>query len=302
RTIIGLREDLYYGSDASSLPADSGTIVRQITSPKASLVLGPWDETEYYLSFGQGFHSNDLRGALTTVDALGTELNQMQGNNTVVPQGKTPLLTKATGYETGLRSEILPGLKTEAAVFVVDLASEATFDGDEAMTTPGRPSRRQGVELSASYRPLPWLVLDGDFAFTHARYTDNDNGLAATEPGHPGSYIPGAAKIIASADARIVDLGRWSAELRFRYFGRRPLIEDNSVTSRPTSLFDAQLVYALSEQLKLRLDIFNLFNSHAHQIDYYYPSQLPGEATPVYDIHYKPVEPLSARATISFRF
>ena len=302
RTTIGLREDVYYGSDTSSLAANSGSLARGITSPKGNLVLGPWHDTEFYASYGQGFHSNDLRGTVTTVDALATELDQQAGTNTVVAASKTPLLTKATGYEVGLRSEILPGLKATAAVFVLDLDSEATFDGDAAGTTPGRPSRRTGIEFSADYRMFPWLALNGNFAFTRARYTDADDGSADTEPGHPGSHIPGAAKIIASGSARLVELDPWSAELRFRFFGRRPLIEDNSVTSRPTALFDAQIGYKFSERVQLRLDIFNLLNSQAHQIDYYYPSQLANEAAPVYDIHYKPVEPLSARLSLNLTF
>ena len=47
----------------------------------------------------------------------------------------------------------------------------------------------------------------------------------------------------------------------FRYFGRRPLIEDNSVTSRPTTLVDLRLGYKFSEQARLWLDILNLFNN-----------------------------------------
>jgi hypothetical protein len=169
RTMTGLREDLYYGSDESTLRANSGKIVQAITSPKGNLIFGPWNDTEYYLSVGQGFHSNDLRGAFTNVDALATEINFVNGNPTVVTQGKTPLLTKATGYEVGARSQPLPNLKLEGALFVLNLASEATFDGDEAVTTPGRPSQRKGIELTASYKPLDWLQLDGDFAETHAR-------------------------------------------------------------------------------------------------------------------------------------
>jgi hypothetical protein len=113
RTMTGLREDLYYGSDESTLQANSGTIVQAITSPKGNLIFGPWNRTEYYLSVGQGFHSNDLRGALTNVDALATEINFQQGNPTVVTQGKTPLLTKATGYELGVRSEPVHDVKLE---------------------------------------------------------------------------------------------------------------------------------------------------------------------------------------------
>jgi hypothetical protein len=68
-----------------------------------------------------------------------------------------------------MRSEPLPDLKFEGALFVLNLASEGTFNGDGAVTTPGRPSQRKGIELTASYKPLPWLRLDGDFAATHAR-------------------------------------------------------------------------------------------------------------------------------------
>jgi TonB dependent receptor-like, beta-barrel/TonB-dependent Receptor Plug Domain len=303
RTVTGLREDLYYGSDESTLQANSGTIVQAITSPKGNLVLGPWNQTEYYLSVGQGFHSNDLRGALTTVNALQTEINFQQGNPTVVPQVRTPLLTKATGYEVGVRSEPVPNLKLEGALFVLNLASEATFDGDEAETTPGRPSQRKGVELSASYKPLPWLRLDGDFAATHARYANGDPGTADTEPGHPGSYIPNSPDLISTASATVEDFGPWFGALKFRYFGRRPLIEDDSVTSRPTTLVDLRIGYKFSEQVKLWLDVFNLFNNtRAHQIDYFYPSQLANEKAPVYDIHFKPVEPASVRLTFSMTF
>jgi hypothetical protein len=81
------------------------------------------------------------------------------------------------------------------------------------------------------------------------------------------------------------------------------LIEDNSVTSRPTALADLRIGYKLSERARVWLDIFNLFNNrNAHQIDYFYPSQLANETASVYDIHFKPVEPLSARLTLSMTF
>ena len=163
------------------------------------MILGPWQETEYYLSVGQGFHSNDLRGALTNGRCAGDRDQFQQGNPTVVPQGKTPLLTKATGYEVGVRSETVPNLKLEAALFVLNLASEATFDGDEAVTTPGRPSQRKGIELSASYKPLPWLRLDGDFASTHARYANGGRRRRRYRARPSRQLHPGAANMIASA-------------------------------------------------------------------------------------------------------
>jgi hypothetical protein len=45
-----------------------------------------------------------------------------------------------------------------------------------------------------------------------------------------------------------------------------------------------------------------LFNSKAHDVDYFYASQLADESAPVYDVHYYPVEPLSERLTLKFTF
>jgi outer membrane receptor protein involved in Fe transport len=297
RTVTGLRQDLYYGSDSSGLPANSGSTAKGLLGPKANAIFGPWRQTELYLSYGQGFHSNDLRGALTTVNALQSELT-----GTTVPQAKTPFLTKAEGYEVGVRSEILPNVSASAALFVLNLDSEATFNGDQAITTAGRPSRRTGIELTAAYAPLPWLSFNGNFDFTRARFTNADDGSADVEPGHPGDFVPEAANIIVGAEIAVHDFGPWDGGLRFRYFGPRPLIEDGTVRSGPTALFDARIGYSLNDRLHLSLDIFNLFNSRAHQIDYFYLSQLANESSPVFDIHFKQVEPTSARLTLTAAF
>ncbi len=122
------------------------------------------------------------------------------------------------------------------------------------------------------------------------------------EPGHPGTYIPEAAKMIGSAEMTIQNLGPWDGGVRFRYFGPRPLIEDGTIRSGPTALFDARLGYRFNEHWHAALDIFNLFNSRAHQIDYFYQTQLAGEAAPTYGINFKPVEPFSARFSVSMEF
>ena len=303
RTVAGVRQDIFYGTDDSSpTPGNSASTAKGLFSPKINTIFGPWRQTEIYLSYGQGYHSNDLRGAVTSVDALQTEMNAQAGTPGVVGASRTPLLTRAEGYELGIRSEIIDNVSLSAAFFVLNIASEATFDGDSAGTSVGRPSNRTGIELSASYTPLPWLSFTGDFAFTRARFTNADDGSADIQPGHPGSYIPEAAKIIASAEMAIRDLGPWDGGLRFRYFGPRPLLEDGSVRSGPTALWDARIGYSFNDVGHAQFDIFNLFNSHAHQIDYWYQSQLNGETSPVYDLHFKPVEPLSARLTLAASF
>jgi hypothetical protein len=71
RTVIGLREEYYSGQDHSLVTGFTGNTSQAMLQPKGSLVFGPWAKTELYVSAGQGFHSNDLRGVLGTVPALG---------------------------------------------------------------------------------------------------------------------------------------------------------------------------------------------------------------------------------------
>jgi hypothetical protein len=158
------------------------------------------------------------------------------------------------------------------------------------------------VELTGTYAPLPWLSFNSDIAFTRAGFSDADDGSGDVEPGHPGNHIPLAAKVIAAAEMTVHDLGAWDGGLRFRYFGPRPMLEDGSARSGPTPLFDARLGYRLTETLHLGPDVFSLYNSHAHQIAYFYPSQLANETSPVFDTHFKPVEPLSFRFTLAAAF
>ena len=51
------------------------------------------------------------------------------------------------------------------------------------------------------------------------------------------------------------------------------------------------------------LDVFNLFDRKASDIDYAYASRLKGEAAGgVDDIHFHPVEPRSLRVTLATSF
>jgi len=61
--------------------------------------------------------------------------------------------------------------------------------------------------------------------------------------------------------------------------------------------------YVFDSGIKLNLDAFNLLNTQASQIDYYYVSRLPGEpAEGVTDRHFHPIEPLAFRLTLAKAF
>ena len=80
-----------------------------------------------------------------------------------------------------------------------------------------------------------------------------------------------------SAGATIDGYRRTFGSCRWRYFGPRALIEDNTVQSKATSLINLQGGYRLAKNLKLALDVFNLVNAADSDIDYFYSSRLPGE-------------------------
>ncbi len=72
--------------------------------------------------------------------------------------------------------------------------------------------------------------------------------------------------------------------------------------SQAQTVVDAQLGYEVARDWRVRLDIFNLFNTQTNDVAYFYESRLPGEAAGVEDVHFHPNEPRSYRVTLSYRF
>jgi len=284
RTTVGIREDYFAGSVLSDTPQNSGNAQASMTSPKAGIVLGPWYKTEFYGNAGYGLHSNDIRGATITVDPI----------DKMTPQDRVPLLVRSKGAEIGVRTKAVEGLTSSLAVFMLDFDSELLFVGDAGTTEPSRPSRRVGVEWTNQYQILPWMRLDLDVAYTRARFTDFDPA---------GHFIPGAPAWVAAGGVTFGGEDGWFGALRGRYFGPRPLIEDDSVHSQASLIFNARAGYKFDNGLRLQLDVLNLFNAKTNQIEYYYLSRLPGEPIGgVADRHVHPAEPLAVRLTLAGRF
>jgi outer membrane receptor protein involved in Fe transport len=279
RTVAGLRGDYFKGDVTSDNPANSGHASDHIVNPKLSLIFGPWAKTEYYVNYGRGFHSNDVRGTTITVDPA-----------TGGPAAQVPLLVRTSGYEVGARTAVVPNLQSSLTFFRLDFNSELLFVGDAGTTEASRPSRRIGFEWTNLYTPTPWLSVDFDIAFARARFSDTDPA---------GNRVPGAVEGVATLSASIDNFGPWYGSARMRYFGPRPLIEDNTVRSSSTFLVSGRVGYKFTKTVRAQLDVFNLFNRRSSQIDYYYASRLPGEpAAGVADVHFHPVEPRSARLAV----
>jgi outer membrane receptor protein involved in Fe transport len=285
RSTVGVRADYYAFDVASDNAANSGSADDLLVSPKGSLVFGPWAQTEFYVSGGLGFHSNDARGVTTTIDpGSGAAVNPVDP------------LVRTYGAEFGVRTLAVERLQSTVSLWWLDLDSELLFVGDAGTTEATRPSRRYGVEFANYYTPTDWLTLDADFSWSHARFRDRDPA---------GDFIPGAIETVVAAGVVVHDLpqlGGFFAGLRLRYFGSRPLIEDDSVRSGETILLNAQAGYRFSKDWALTVDVFNVLDRNDDDITYLYESQLAGEAAPVNDLHFHPVEPVSFRVAVTGRF
>lgn len=284
RTVLGARGDMYLFYVSGSIPENAGGRSAGIVSPKASVVLSPSASAELYLSGGLGFHSNDARGTTITVDPVSGE-----------PAEPVDPLVRSRGAEIGMRTTPAPGWRSTLSLWALELDSELLFIGDGGATEASAASRREGVTWANFYRPIPGLSVDFDVSLSRARFRGLPNGL---------NQIPGALERVLAAGVTYGSAapGPFGA-LRVRHFGTYPLVEDNSVRARATTLLNADAGYRLGSGLRLQLTVLNLLNSRHSDIQYYYVSRLQGEpASGIGDVHFHPVEPRQLRLMLAWRY
>jgi hypothetical protein len=280
RTIMGVRVDGYrFGLTDTQTDVFAGTQTAGLVSPKGGTIIGPFRGVELYGNAGLGFHSNDVRGTFVS--------------DAAAPTTRVTPLARGKGAEAGLRVVSVPHLQSTVAWWGLWLDSELVFAGDAGTTEPSRPSQRHGIEWANYYAPLKGLTFDADLSWSNARFTDADPA---------GAFVPGAVSTVMAMGAT-VERGHWSSSVRWRYFGPRPLIEDDSVQSKATSLMNAQTGYRLTTRMMATIDIFNLANATDSDIDYFYTSRLSGEpAGGIDDLHMHPALPRTVRAGIKVTF
>jgi outer membrane receptor protein involved in Fe transport len=271
RAVLGLRADHLRASvEALMPPAAGGRASGSQLSPKLTLVWTPTPKTEFFVNAGRGFHSNDARGMTAATDPA-------------------PPLVALTGAEVGLRTEAIKGLQSSVAVWTLRSDSELVYVGDAGATEASLASRRRGIEFSNRWQPAPWFLLDADLAFSHGRFDNGDR-------------IPNAVDRVASVAATIRRLQGWAASLQWRHLGSGPLVEDNSVRSRPSSTLNLRITRELGAKASATLDVFNLTDRKVNDIQYFYESQVSPGAMPAEGRHVHPAEPRTLRLTLQAAF
>ena len=272
RIVGGVRGDYYHydvrALDAAAAALGAGSGQAGIFSPKINLAYRLSDRLELYADWGRGFHSNDVRGAVTATPV--------------------PVLVAGAGKEVGLRFQ-RQSLTLTATYWWLSLGSELKFVGDSNAVEPTGASRRRGYELVGFWRPAPWLALDANYTASRARYDNGD---------HIPNAFENAASLGVSAVAR-----HWEGSLRVRRLGPYPLIEDNSVRDSGSTVVNLRGAWK-ARRVELYAEVLNLLDSRDKDMAYDYESYIPAFDTngPVDGRLSRVMEPRTLRVGATVKF
>jgi outer membrane receptor protein involved in Fe transport len=278
---IGVRYDYFDATIKSNNTANSGSASDDLVSFKSSLNYLINNSLGAYANWGQSFHSNDTRGVTINVDPVNlTEAERVD------------LLVKSEGTEIGLRYFDKQNFNISAALWWLTLDSELLFIGDAGNTEASDASKRYGLEVSAYYWINERISIDGEVSFTHSRLDINSKN----------DYVEGAVPVVASSGINWHVNEQWQSSFRLRHIGKRTLSDDGTERSNPLTVVNSMLSYRQTHW-KVNFELLNIFDSNDHDIDYYYASRLVGEPSEgVEDNHFHPIEPRTARLSISLLF
>jgi len=273
RLVTGARGDVFNYHVSSKVNTSGGDLNGDVTrgrpNVKANVILGPWYQTELFANFGTGFHSNDARA--------------------VILDPKMPALPTARGYEFGVKTKVLPRVEFSATYWVLDLASELVFNGDDGTTEARGPSHREGWEFATRVKLLEWLAFSGDVTTTRASF---DTGAA----------VPLAPRVTSRANLTARLPWGLAADAGMRYLGRRFADEDRHQAARGYTLFDLTARYRY-RVIELFASIENLTNVEWREAQLFFTSRLAGEpAGGVPDIHFTPGNPRTVLGGLAVRF
>ena len=281
RASVGLRLD-FYDFEVDALRAqNSGSKNESLWQPKVNIAYEVNENLELYANYGEGFHSNDARAAINTIDPA-------TGN----PSDTLDILVQGEGSELGFRYDTLEGFNFSLAWFELDLDSELVFVGDAGTTEPSDPSRRNGIELNSFWTFTKALVFD----FAATKSDGHFRGLPSGE-----NSIPDAHDLVVAAGLTYHNPNGWTSSLRVRHFDDAALTEDESVKKDSSTLVHFGVSYA-QESWELGLDIINLLDQEDDDIAYWFESRMIGETASFEDIHFHPSNPRAVRALLKYKF
>ena len=238
RTVLGLRWDQLSVDADDTLIIDFDDENDQQFSPKLQIVLGPWLATEFFINIGHGVHSNDARYSFRGANTTSQDRSEIQ---LVSPLAETKAI------DIGFSSQYFDTFNLSFSLWQLEADSElaASFNG-----TRLRPSKRKGVELGVSYQPLDNFYIELNGVLSEARFSDDSP---------QGNYIPGSIEDAALFSMNYLQ-GSWMTSLYANYYGARPYLEDNSLTTKAATSLDWVTNYQLSDAVTFRFELLNVLD------------------------------------------
>ena len=245
RVIGGVRADYFdFQTSALNSLSVSGTDSDTQVSPKMALAWNALDDLELYANWGRGFHSNDARGVVNSIDPV-------------------PGLSQGTGKELGGRWTV-GDFKFTATYWWLDQDSELIFVGDSNSVEPKGASERDGYEFTLFWQPATWLGIDAVYTHSDARYVNNPEGDFVEQA------VEEAGQIGISASRN-----DWDLALRLRYLGPYALTADNTQRSESLTMVSVRGAWHWNN-LTAFAEVINLMDTDKKEIVYYYPAYAAG--------------------------
>ena len=264
-------DDMNPATRGDPMLSTGGRASRAIALPKLSVEAELSSQLDVFANAGSGFHSNDARGNVASHGA---------GS-----------LARGLGAEAGFRTTLIPHARVSADFWYLHLDSELVWSGDAGGTEASGSTRRYGVDLEATYDPLPWLRLDGSLSIarsTLVQNAGNGNGLAL------------APKLMGQGGVTLFR-GPAFVSLRARGIADRPGNDDGSLTAQGYLIFD--LIAGRSfGKLDLNLTIGNLLDNDWREAQFAGASAVTAGGPVMEQMHFTPGIPLTATATAAYRF
>ncbi len=294
----GLRGDVFFFDGRNRLPAQGtdpnfeavridGNESDGLVSPKFNLILTPVTDTDIYLNFGEGYHSNDARSVLLTgQDGLAQAWPTRSG------RARTSSIASTSQRRCSCSIWTASSLSRATAA-----TSTPTAIRSPATSSPAAPRGVGGVDFEARYRFTDWLI--GDYDLSYVR----------TGP----SAIPLAPTLLMNGGLTVELDNGFSAALRFRYVDDRPADEERTLVARGYTLVDLLAKYRW-RSLEATLALLNLPNTDWREAQFGDPSCVRGEvgsnpACPVAgggegvnDINFTPGNPFGVRGGMTVYF
>ena len=277
RAQLGARLDNFWFNVKQEGPATkpiSGAASKSMINPKLNLIFTPFTDndltrqTNLFVNMGGGFHSNDSR---------------------VVVQDPAKALARYWSGELGVRTKLLNKVDFSASLWNSYLSSELVFVGDGGTFEPSGASRRHGIESEVRYDILPWLSFDSDISYTWAKFVNGDK-------------VPLAPRFLAYSGITMRHESGLQARLQMRHIGRRYSIEDGSIMTPTSTIFDLFIKY-IWKRYEFFIQLQNLANSKwrgaEHAFESRTASEVAGGQPGQLDSHFTPGDPFTAKAGIT---